>query len=123
MPKKQWGKSPYKKITMIISLVFLAGLFFQLGKMYLGEKKSLQTPSLPLISAIADPVRETQITAVAKNFACACEGCGELPLVQCNCDMPRGALEEKKFIRERLAEGRTVEQVKVLLEKKYGHRI
>jgi len=60
--------------------------------------------------------------AVAKNFKCACGGCGELPLEACNCDMPKGAIEEKKFIREKLAEWFTVEQVIELIDKKYGHR-
>ena len=122
MAEKQLKKSPYKKIALIIGLVFLAGLSFQLAKMYLGSEKSLESSSLPAISASADRVSAAQITAVAKNFACACEGCGELPLAQCNCDMPRGALEEKKFIREKLAEGNTVERVIDLLERQYGHR-
>ena len=122
MAEKQLKKSPYKKIALIIGLVFLAGLSFQLAKMYWGSEKSLESSSLPAISASADRVSAAQITAVAKNFACACEGCGELPLAQCNCDMPRGALEEKKFIREKLAEGNTVERVIDLLERQYGHR-
>jgi hypothetical protein len=37
--------------------------------------------------------------------------------------MPKGAVEEKNFIREKLAEGFTVEQVIELLDKKYGHRV
>ncbi len=53
----------------------------------------------------------------------ACGGCGELPLVTCQCDMPKGAVEEKNFIRERLAEGLSVEQIIGLLDKKYGHRV
>ena len=123
MNEKKIRESPYKKTALIIGLVFLAGLSFQLAKMYLGSEKSLESSSLPAISASADRVSAAQITAVAKNFACACEGCGELPLAECNCDMPRGALEEKKFIREKLAQGNTVAQVIGLLEKRYGHRI
>ena len=61
--------------------------------------------------------------AVAKNFKCACEGCGEDSLETCTCDMPRGAVEEKNFIREKLSEGFTVEQVIELVDKKYGHRV
>jgi hypothetical protein len=68
-------------------------------------------------------VDEAQVIAVAKNFKCACGGCGELPLETCTCDMPKGAVEEKAFIREKLAEGLTVEQVIELLDKKYGHRV
>jgi hypothetical protein len=68
-------------------------------------------------------VDEAKVIAVAKNFKCACRGCGELPLETCTCDMPKGAVEEKNFIREKLAEGFTVEQVIELLDKKYGHRV
>lgn len=68
-------------------------------------------------------VDELKVAAVARNFKCACGGCGELPLETCTCDMPRGSVEEKKFIREKLAEGLTVEQVIEALDKKYGHRI
>jgi hypothetical protein len=118
------GKAPsYKRIVLIIGVVFLAGLSFQIGKMYLEREKSPESSSSPLVSASAEGVSEAQVIAVAKNFACACEGCGELPLAQCNCDMPRGALEEKKFIREKLAEGKTVGEVIVLLDKQYGHRL
>ncbi len=51
------------------------------------------------------------LIAVAENFKCACGGCGELPLATSECDMPKGSVEEKNFIREKLAEGSTVEQV------------
>jgi len=68
-------------------------------------------------------VKEAQVIAVAKNFRCACGGCGELPLATCECDMPKGAVEEKRFIREKLVEGFSVEQVIELLDKKYGHRV
>jgi cytochrome c-type biogenesis protein CcmH/NrfF len=55
-----------------------------------------------------------------------CKKCGtslELPLATCNCDMPKGSVEEKSFIRAKLAEGHTEEQVIELLDKKYGHRV
>lgn len=68
-------------------------------------------------------VDEAQVIAVAENFKCACGGCGELPLATCECDMPKGAMEEKNFIRQKLAEGLTVEQVIELVDKKYGHRV
>jgi len=37
--------------------------------------------------------------------------------------MPRGAVEEKRFIREKLQQGLAVEQVVNMVEKEYGHRI
>jgi len=37
--------------------------------------------------------------------------------------MPKGAVEEKKFIRTKLNEGLTVPQVIELVDKKYGLRV
>ena len=66
---------------------------------------------------------ESQVRLVAANFRCACGGCGELFLIDCTCDMPRGAVEEKRFIREKLLQGIAVDQVVNMVEKEYGHRI
>ncbi|MBW2491466.1 MAG: hypothetical protein JRE65_10000 [Deltaproteobacteria bacterium] len=70
-----------------------------------------------------NPALESQIRRVAANFRCACGGCGELFLIDCTCNMPQGALEEKGFIREKLQQGLSVEQVVDMVEKTYGHRI
>ncbi len=66
---------------------------------------------------------ESQVKLVAANFRCACGGCGELFLVDCTCDMSRGAKEEKDFIRNKLKQGLTVDQVVNLVDKEYGHKI
>ena len=66
---------------------------------------------------------ESQVRLVAANFKCACGGCGELFLIDCTCNMPRGAVEEKRFIREKLQQGLTVDQVVNIVEKEYGYRI
>ncbi len=66
---------------------------------------------------------ENQVRLVAANFRCACGQCGELFLIDCTCDMPRGAVEEKNFIRNQLRQGLTVDQVINLMDKEYGHRI
>ncbi len=70
-----------------------------------------------------DSALESQIQLVAANFRCACGGCGELFLIDCTCDMPKGAVEEKAFIRDQLRRGLTVDQVIQLVENEYGHRI
>jgi len=70
-----------------------------------------------------DAALESQVRLVAANFRCACGGCGELFLIDCTCDMPRGAVEEKRFIREKLQQGVAVDQVVTMVEKEYGHRI
>jgi hypothetical protein len=70
-----------------------------------------------------DKVIDSHVKLVAANFRCACGGCGELFLVDCTCDMPRGAVEEKNFIRDRLQQGLTVDQVINLVDQEYGHKI
>jgi hypothetical protein len=37
--------------------------------------------------------------------------------------MPRGAKEEKDFIRDKLRQGLTVDQVVDLVDNEYGHKI
>ena len=70
-----------------------------------------------------DSALESQVQLVTANFRCACGGCGELFLIDCSCDMPKGAVEEKAFIRDQLRQGLSVDQVIQLVDKKYGHRI
>jgi len=74
-------------------------------------------------SSNSNAALESQVRLVAANFRCACGGCGELFLIDCTCDMPRGAVEEKRFIREKLQQGLAVDQVVNMVEKEYGHRI
>ena len=66
---------------------------------------------------------EGQVRLVAANFKCACGQCGELFLIDCTCDMPRGAVEEKNYIRNKLRQGMTIDQVINLTDQKYGHKI
>jgi cytochrome c-type biogenesis protein CcmH/NrfF len=114
----------YKAIALMIGMIFLAGLAVKLAITLSkeGGLSKLNSPSAPTSTPMAK-VDEAQVIAVAKNFKCACGGCGELPVVTCNCDMPKGSVEEKRFIREKLAEGSTTEQVIELLDKEYGHRV
>jgi cytochrome c-type biogenesis protein CcmH/NrfF len=71
----------------------------------------------------SNPNLESQVKLVAANFRCACGQCDELFLIDCTCDMPRGAVEEKNYIRNQLRQGMTVDQVIDLMDNTYGHRI
>ncbi len=82
-----------------------------------------QSPAVQSATSVATNPIEDQVLQVAVNFKCACEGCGELPLAECQCDMPKGAVEEKSFIRTKLVEGYTIPQVIELVDKKYGLRV
>jgi hypothetical protein len=66
---------------------------------------------------------ESKVRLAAANFRCACGQCGELFLIDCTCDMPRGAVEEKNFIRNKLRQGMSIDQVIKLTDQQYGHRI
>jgi cytochrome c-type biogenesis protein CcmH/NrfF len=123
--QKQQSVGPsYKTIALVIGMIFVAGIAVKLAVTFSqggGFSKSNSAPVLTLTPMAK--VDEAEVIAVAKNFKCACGGCGELPLATCNCDMSKGSVEEKRFIREKLAEGFTVEQVIEQLDKKYGHRV
>jgi enamine deaminase RidA (YjgF/YER057c/UK114 family) len=82
-----------------------------------------QSPAVQSATSVANNPIEDQVRQVALNFKCACGGCGELPLAECQCDMPKGAVEEKSFIRTKLVEGYTIPQVIELVDKKYGLRV
>ena len=114
-------KPSYLKIAAFLASVFAVGLFVT-GAFFKGGG-----PSGNVISYQPPPPAkgslERQVQLVASNFKCACEGCGELPLVECTCDMPRGAVEEKNYIRNQLREGLPVDQVIQMVKDKYGHMI
>ncbi|MFH2119330.1 MAG: zinc ribbon domain-containing protein [Pseudomonadota bacterium] len=115
----------FKTIALVIGIILLVGFLVEIGMTVFKQDRSSQAPSssAPIRQSSAGGADEAQVIAVARNFICACDGCGEKPLASCECDMPRGAVEEKNFIREKLSEGFTVEQVIELVDKKYGHRI
>ena len=122
--QKQQSVGPsYKTIALVIGMIFLAGLAVKLAVTFSEGGGLFKSNSAPVLTSSMVEVDEAQVIAVAKNFKCACGGCGELPLATCNCDMSKGSVEEKRFIREKLAEGFTVEQVIEQLDKKYGHRV
>lgn len=129
--KKRAGFGNQKKpqtwmIIAIIAIVFAVGLVVKTayfpsgGGSGSGRISSSSSEGAPLgwDASLSTP----QVLAVAAQFRCACGGCGEKQLEICHCDMDRGALEEKTFIRDRLLRGMSVAEVADLLEIKYGHR-
>jgi uncharacterized membrane protein YvbJ len=121
--KKQSVDPSYRTIALVIGMIFLAGVLVKLGVTF-SKRGSPSKLNLASVQTSVSPVSvdESQVIEVAKNFKCACGGCGELPLATCQCEMPKGSVEEKRFIREKLAEGFAVEQVIELVDKTYGHR-
>jgi cytochrome c-type biogenesis protein CcmH/NrfF len=137
----QKQQSDFWKITAIVAIILLVGVTAK--TMFSGGQRTSTITSIQATSSQPIPIQpatgqspavqaatsleansvEDQVRQVAVNFKCACGGCGELPLAECQCDMPKGAVEEKSFIRTKLIEGYTVPQVIELVDKKYGHRV
>jgi hypothetical protein len=110
------------KIAAVVAIIFSMGLLAKViffpGQAPMTRGEIYEVTSAPPSTGALDE----QVRLVASNFSCACGGCGELPLDECTCDMPRGAVEEKEFIRNKLKEKLSVDQVIQLLDKKYGYR-
>ncbi len=121
-PRPTKSDQSYWKYVAIIAIILLIGVIGKTAifptKAPTNTAKIYQRPQ----PVSADPL-EQKVLQVAANFKCACGGCGELPLVECTCDMPRGAVTEKRFIREKLMEGLSVEQVIQLVDELYGLRV
>ncbi len=116
------GKEPsYWMIVAIIAVIFSLGLAVKMA--FYPNPDIPEVGQMEKVPLSADDPMERQVQLVASNFKCACGGCGELPLIECTCDMPRGALEEKAFIRQKLREGFTIDQVIERVEREYGLRI
>ena len=108
-------------IVVAILFFFAAGVGVKMGSSPAsgtGDGPTI-SPSSPGYNADL----ESQVRLVAANFRCACGQCGELFLIDCTCDMPRGAVEEKNFIRSKLRQGMNIDQVIKLTDQQYGHRI
>jgi cytochrome c-type biogenesis protein CcmH/NrfF len=116
------GRQPsYWLIVTAIFFFFAAGIVVKI--LFAPVSGSNIVSANPQTTSINNAAIESQIKLVAANFRCACGGCGELFLVDCTCDMPRGAKEEKDFIRDKLRQGLTVDQVVDLVDNEYGHKI
>ena len=129
--KKRAPAQPGPKVSgrkpsnwMIVAAIFF---FFSAGlvvKMLYSPVSGANSGSAMFQSASGNNANlEGQIRLVAANFKCACGQCGELFLIDCTCDMPRGAVEEKNYIRNKLRQGLTVDQVINLMDQEYGHKI
>jgi len=118
---KKSGQASFWKITAILAVLFSIAL---VAKIVMTPGPA-QRPLVPQTAPLTPSARlvETNVQLVASEFECACGHCGETPLTDCSCDRPRGGLEEKGFIRQKLKQGRSVEETIQLLDKKYGHRI
>jgi cytochrome c-type biogenesis protein CcmH/NrfF len=115
-----WQPNYWMMVALIVT--FLSG-GIMLKALYSPSSGSVTRVSNVSAGSSDNPAIEGQVDLVAANFRCACGGCGELFLVDCTCDMPKGAVETKAFIRNKLGQGLSIDQVIQLVDKQYGHRI
>jgi len=119
--KESKAEPSYWMVVAFIAIAFAVGLTVKIA---LSPQTAFNSGAAPHYAAApTKSALDSQIKLVTANFKCACGGCGELPLIDCTCDMPRGAVEEKDFIRNKLNQGLSVDQVIQEVEKVYGHRI
>ncbi len=118
--RSSWQPSYWTIAAMIV--IFFSGGFLVKALLSPGPRLSTGVSNDRPVAAV-NPNIAGQVQLVAANFKCACGGCGELFLVDCTCEMPRGAKEEKDFIRRKLQQGLSLDEVITLVDKEYGHRI
>lgn len=110
----------YWKAAVLVGIIISAGLVMK-TMFSSGPIPGETSDDYQQVSRTSKSI-EKDVLRVASNFRCACGGCGELPLDTCECDMSRGAVEEKAFIRKHLRKGLPVERVIKLLDREYGHK-
>ena len=94
--KRQSLGPSYKTIVLVIGLIFLLGFSVKIGTTLFKAEKSSRLSSYPVsISTSSINVDEAKVIAVAKNFKCACGGCGELPLATCSATCRRDRLRRR----------------------------
>ncbi len=114
---------PYWAIGVLVVLVFVAGFLASDFVAVPPDTTPVVQPGVAKGGSPGGESIESRVQQVAAFFDCACGSCGELPLADCKCDMPRGAVEEKAFIRSKLEEGLSIQEVIDLVDEKYGHKI
>ena len=64
-----------------------------------------------------------EVQKIAANFNCPCEKCGIISLDKCTCDIEKGSIEVKSFIKNLLDQGFSEDEVIQKVDEEYGHRI
>ncbi len=119
-PRKS-GEARYWKIAAILAVLICIALIVRMAMLPTPSQTTEVTDAAS--TAPYGGLAQTKVQLVASVFECACGQCGNTALIDCSCDRPHGALEEKNLIRRKLNEGLSVESVIQLIDRKYGHRI
>ena len=119
-----------RKIFIVVGLTILALIVGVLWDRYESEDAwpayGAAPASAATFAATSLPANDplaTQVAAVAGHFLCGCGECGDMKLVECDCNMPNGGINEKAFIRQKLTEGHNVDHVVEMVDAAYGRRL
>lgn len=99
------------------AIVLLAVVFVFIKSTEMSVKKQASPSSQFVETKTSDTQLEAKVLEVASKFICSCGTCGEKPLDICTCET---AAQERQFIRDRLQQGQTPEQVSVAVMTEFG---
>ncbi len=97
----------------IIFAVFVVFIYF-----YATRQSTKKQAKPTQVEIKVPPEVESKIYEIASKFACGCGACNELPLEKCDCN---SAIQQRNFIKDMLMRGKSVDDVIVLVNERYGH--
>lgn len=115
---KSGPKEP-KKITAVqAGLLIGVGIIVGIAILKIGESTP-DSASSPPVSDFPSSLQSPAVLEIAAEFDCFCGSC-EDRLDVCTCEHPRGALEVKGFILQKLQEGHHKPHIVEMVRENYG---
>jgi cytochrome c-type biogenesis protein CcmH/NrfF len=102
-----------KKLPLSLAIV-LVGLGIVVG---LAIFKFASKPATNTVLPVANV--QSAVLDIASEFTCPCGSCSD-GLDVCTCDAPRGAVEARNFIAQKIQEGHERPHIVEMVQKKYG---
>lgn len=113
----------------VVTAVAVTALAFAALDLYAPKTRREQAPLIPNAgqtlpgTAVSDETADPlwpRVKEIAESFLCGCGQCGDMPLVECVCEMDTGGLAEKRYIRDLLTAGRSKAEVVLLVQQRFG---
>ncbi|MFQ6070298.1 MAG: cytochrome c-type biogenesis protein CcmH [Candidatus Aminicenantales bacterium] len=121
-PRKKKNLTIFLAACMFLLIGFLVGYLtgFKYGIKVTKESR-IPSPPQPFFTQVPSLDLNSETMKIVKELNCVC-GC-KRELLPCTCDEPRGSVEIKQFIQERIKEGLSKSQVIKLVVEKYGSAV
>ncbi len=101
------------------ALILGAGILIVLGFLAFAPDSPRQAARQNTPVSAGEQQMLAQIQTVARQFPCPCGDCSD-NLAVCDCNSPNGAVEVKRFIRQGLEAGKSVDQMVTAVSLKYN---